>query len=59
MYFGGFEEGVKNSNYLARKVDEIQSVTNSMVWKDVPTNINPVDLVSRGAAVHILTSNDL
>ena len=59
MYFGGFEEGVKNSNYLARKADEIQSVTNSMVWKDVPTNINPVDVVSRGAAVHILTSNDL
>ena len=59
MYFGGFEEEIKNSNYLARKVDEIQSITNPVVWKDVPTKTNPVDLVSRGATLHILTSNDL
>ena len=30
-----------------------------MMWKHVSTKINPTDLVSRGTAVDVLTSNDL
>ena len=30
-----------------------------MMWKHVPTKINPADLVSRRTTVDVLTSNDL
>ena len=30
-----------------------------MMWKHVPTKINPADLVSRGTTVDVLASNDL
>ena len=35
------------------------SITSPMMWKHVPTKINPADLVSRRTTVDILTSNDL
>ena len=44
---------------VANRVGEFQSITSPMMWKHVPTKINPADLVSRRTTVDILTSNDL
>ena len=45
--------------FVANRVSEIQSVTNPMMWKHVPTKINSADLLSRETAVDVLASNDL
>ena len=34
--------------FVANRASEIQSITRPMMWKHVPTKINPADLVSRG-----------
>ena len=44
---------------VANRVGEFQSITSPMMWKHVPTKINPADLVSRGTTVDVLASNDL
>ena len=49
----------KFKSLLANRVTEIQSITNPMTGKHVPTKRNPADLVSRGTTVNVLTSNVL
>ena len=43
----------------SRKIQSIQSITSPVMWKHVPTKINPADLVRRGTTVDVLASNDL
>ena len=45
--------------FVANRISEIQSITRPMMWKHIPTKINPADLVSRGTTVDVLSSNDL
>ena len=45
--------------FVANRVSEIQSITSPLMWKHVPTKINPADLVSRGTTVDVLASNGL
>ena len=45
--------------FVPNRIGEIQSITSPMMWKHVSIKINPADLVSRGATVDVLASNDL
>ena len=45
--------------FVANRISEIQSITSPVMWKHVPTKINPADLVIRGTTVDVLASNDL
>ena len=38
--------------FVASRVEEIQTHTNSRDWRYVPTQDNPADLVSRGQTAH-------
>ena len=44
--------------FVANRISEIQSNTSLMMWKRVPTKINPADMVSRGTTVDVVDSND-
>ncbi|XP_037805276.1 uncharacterized protein LOC119599551 [Lucilia sericata] len=45
------------SVFVGNRVSEIQDLTNGCVWRHVPTQFNPADIVSRGSTVQELASS--
>lgn len=45
--------------FVSHRVAKIQELTTSFIWKHVPTNCNPADLITRGASPSQLLSSSL
>lgn len=49
----------KHKTFVANRISEIQSLTNSKYWRHVDTKQNPADCLSRGVDAEELKSHDL
>ncbi|XP_018397196.1 PREDICTED: uncharacterized protein LOC108775361 [Cyphomyrmex costatus] len=45
--------------FVVNRISEIQSITNIKVWRHVPSQENPADLLSRGIMPDVLQKSDL
>lgn len=53
------EESSNYQVFVSNRISRIQSLTSNMKWLHVPTNMNPADILSRGATPKELSSSDL
>lgn len=53
------EESSNYQVFVANRISRIQSLTSNMQWKYVPTNMNPADIISRGATAQEIHMSNL
>lgn len=53
------EESSNFNVFVANRVSRIQTLTNQMTWHHVPTDLNPADILSRGASPEELLRSKL
>ncbi|XP_037827391.1 uncharacterized protein LOC119615458, partial [Lucilia sericata] len=51
-------ESYSRPTFVANRITKIQELSKDVVWKHVPSEQNPADLLSRGSTVKCITEND-